>query len=566
MNLFYTLDANSGRGPTNSELIKPDLVGIYRENSFTSHGSDIGTSYASPRIAGLTALVIQKMRQEKVATATGTPTVLPTEVVGFLKTHAIRPPPETGDPHFSPTPHTTPTVNNSWGWGFAKLPTLTPTPGATPTPTPTPTASPSPSSTPTATAIPTSTPTATATSTATPSPTPTPTTVPVTGTLSLSRSTIYEAEAFDITATVDPVTTEFLLETSPNLKSSQCFSGPAGTINGTTPAMSSPATVTYHACPSGQATVWLRRASDNTLITSKTFNIATRPNLSANLSVGSVTFTESKTLRIPVGGSFTVRASNVSPAHTFVKFRITSPLGAVACSAGTSGQDGASGQTGSRTLGELAPTSRTIYGCSAGQGTVKLLASYDDTVIATLNVKVVPPAPTNLQYNAGTSWMNFFWDAPDGYDTFRYSFDGGSDVEVTATNKLISGLIRGTPYRFTVATHENNVSSDSVTITGETECGSVGTACSNAGDGVLLLQVGDGIHRVHAKLAPGTYTIGTPEDPSSCEWERLGNLQTADDQVLESGTWSDGLQVTIASSDVAFYTSGCGTWTRQSPQ
>ena len=385
----------------------------------------------------------------------------------------------------------------------------------------------------------------------------------MTGTLSLSRSTIYEAEAFDITATVDPDATEFLLETTPNLRSSQCFSGPAGTINGTTSAMSWPATVTFHACPSGQATVWLRRSSDNALITSKTFNIATRPDLSADLSVGSVTFAENETLRIQVGNTFTVTAANADPEHTFVKFRITERLGHGGCASADEGPDG---QAGRGIDGELAPTSRTLHGCSVGQGTVKLLASYDDTVIATLNVKVVPPPPTNLQYNAGTTWINFYWDAPDGYETFQYTFDGGSDVEITATNKLISGLVIGSAHHFTVRTHENGVSSDSISISGETTCGFAGAVCSTAGDGILLLQFGDGIYRIHSKLAPGTYTIGAPEDASSCEWERLGNLQNADDQVLESGTWSDGLQVTIASSDVAFYTSGCGTWTLQTPQ
>ena len=182
-------------------------------------------------------------------------------------------------------------------------------------------------------------------------------------------------------------------------------------------------------------------------------------------------------------------------------------------------------------------------------------------MIATLNVKVVPPPPTNLQYNAGTSWINFYWDAPEGYDTFQYSFDGGSEVEITATNKLIFGLVIGTAHRFSVWTYENGVSSGNLSITGETTCSNPDSACSNAGDGILLHQFGDGIYRVHAKLVPGTYTIGTPEEPSSCEWERLGNLQTAADQVVESGNWSDGLRVTIASSDVAFYTSGCRTWT-----
>ena len=325
-------------------------------------------------------------------------------------------------------------------------------------------------------------------------------------------------------------------------------------------------TLTFHGCPSGTATVWLQRASDHVPFTSTTVNIRTRPALSADLSVSGSTYEEDQTLHIQVGDTFTVNAVNVEPEYTLVKFRITSPLSAVACSSATSAQDGPSRQAGGQTLGELAPTSRTLHGCLAGQGTVKLLASYDDTVVATLNVKVVPPPPTDLQFNAGTSWINFYWDAPEGYDTFRYRFNGGDAVEITATNKLIAGLIRGTPYRFTVSTYENGISSDRVAITGETECGSAGTACSIAPNDVLLHQFGDGIYRVHAEFLPGTYTIGTPEDPSFCEWERLGNLQSAADQVVESGNWTDGLQVNIASSDVAFYTSGCGTWSLQSLQ
>ena len=103
-----------------------------------------------------------------------------------------------------------------------------------------------------------------------------------------------------------------------------------------------------------------------------------------------------------------------------------------------------------------------------------------------------------------------------------------------------------------------------MSVTVETTCGSVGTACSIGSDGVLYLFFGDGIHRVDLEIAPGTYEIGSPEDSAACEWERLANLQGTDDQVLESGGWRDGLRVTIASSDAAFYTFGCGTWSLSS--
>ncbi len=683
----FNLEPFSSRGPTGGR-VKPDIVGVDMElNSLSSGTPWAGTSQAAPHVAGLAALVIQHFR-----TVTPEATVNPVDVVDYLKTNAVWKPPvtpvppsEETDPHAGPGRLVEGTPNNSWGYGFAKLPVLTPTPTpiptppmaaatpltppditgsalsdttlrvdydapdgvghfqftiyqssngefqtkedtlspvffsglprgftyhvrgrycsddsysncgelgesslshtVTPTPTKTPTATPTatpthtPTSSPTPTATATYSPTPTSTPTFTPSPTPTPTpthtpsptptststptpTVEAlpTGTLTLSRSTIYEGEAFDVTASVNPDATQIRFQITPNLGLSQCFAGAAGQVDTFTDAMSAATTLTLYACPSGQATIRLLRASDNALIASRSFTIATRPDLSADLSVSGVTFGEGETLRIQAGGSFTMRAANVSPSNTFVKFRITSPLSAVACPSGTSGQDDASGQAGGATPGELAPTSRTFHACSAGQGTVKLLASYDDAVIATLNVKVVPPPPTNLQFNAGTSWINFYWDAPDGHDTFQYSFDDGAAVQTSQTNRLISGLIRGTPYRFSVWTYDNSVGSDKVSITGETECGSPGTACSIAARDPLLTSFADGIYRVHAEIAAGTYAIGTPEDASACEWERLANLQGTPDQVIESGTWSDGLQVAIASSDVAFYTSGCGTW------
>ena len=64
------------------------------------------------------------------------PHYTPEQVVGYLKTHATRMPAEPGDPDFGPGPHNAPSVNNTWGWGFAHLPAV-PTVGPTPEPTPT---------------------------------------------------------------------------------------------------------------------------------------------------------------------------------------------------------------------------------------------------------------------------------------------------------------------------------------------------------------------------------------------------------------------------------------------
>ena len=99
--------------------------------------------------------------------------------------------------------------------------------------------------------------------------------------------------------------------------------------------------------------------------------------------------------------------------------------------------------------------------------------------------------------------------------------------------------------------YENGVSSGNLSITGETTCDS---ACSNA-----RRHTSSATHLPRPRKTRTRNIHHRNPEPSSCEWERLGNLQTAADQVVESGNWSD--RVTIASSDVAFYTSGCGTWT-----
>ena len=159
----------------------------------------------------------------------------------------------------------------------------------------------------------------------------------------------------------------------------------------------------------------------------------------------------------------------------------------------------------------------------------------------------------------GTTWINFVWDASPGL-TYETSFNGSGRM-TGPTSFFASGLSIGTPYRFRVRS-VNSVGQRSawVSRTVTTECSFPGVACSIAARDPLLTEFGDGIHRVSVEIAPGTYRIASDADALSCEWERLSNLQGTTDQVVKSGGWSDGLQVTISDEDAAFYTSGCGTW------
>ncbi len=152
-----TIEPFSGRGPTNDGRIKPDIVGADGGQSVTYRSSDrpdgdwYGTSQASSHIAGMAVLVKQRF-----------PNYSPQQVTQYLKANAEA---------RGAVP------NNTWGYGFAKLPapaatTPTPEPTATSEPTPGPTGTPQPTPDPSATAEPTPEPTAT------PEPTPQPTATP----------------------------------------------------------------------------------------------------------------------------------------------------------------------------------------------------------------------------------------------------------------------------------------------------------------------------------------------------------------------------------------------------
>ena len=100
-----TIESFSSRGPTTDNRTKPDIVGADGGTSST-RGTWYGTSQASPHVAGLAALVKQRF-----------PSYSPSQIATYLKSNAL-------------ARGTKP--NNTWGHGFAKLPTLsTPVPLST---------------------------------------------------------------------------------------------------------------------------------------------------------------------------------------------------------------------------------------------------------------------------------------------------------------------------------------------------------------------------------------------------------------------------------------------------
>ena len=94
----HTIRAYSGRGPTPDGRVKPDIVGATCGK--TTYGVGFcGTSQAAPHMAGMAALVRQRF-----------PDKSPDWVANYLK--------ENAEQRESPDP------NNTWGHGFAQLPSL----------------------------------------------------------------------------------------------------------------------------------------------------------------------------------------------------------------------------------------------------------------------------------------------------------------------------------------------------------------------------------------------------------------------------------------------------------
>ena len=159
-NSINTIAPRSNRGPTPDGRIKPEIVGAIctRVSTVTHALNTCSTGTAAAHVAGLAALVKQRF-----------PNYTPAQIATYLKSNAE-------------ARGTVP--NNTWGYGFAKLPALpTPTPTTAPTNTPTitPTVARDDSGAPiTPTITPTSTTTRTGEPTATPTRTPTRTATTVT--------------------------------------------------------------------------------------------------------------------------------------------------------------------------------------------------------------------------------------------------------------------------------------------------------------------------------------------------------------------------------------------------
>lgn len=83
-------------------------------------------------------------------------------------------------------------------------------------------------------------------------------------------------------------------------------------------------------------------------------------------------------------------------------------------------------------------------------------------------------------------------------------------------------------------------------------------AADEADAAVAARSFGAGTWLVGTDIEPGTYRANA----DSCYWERLSGLSGGFDDIIANDFSSGSHVVTIASSDAAFSSSGCGTWER----
>jgi len=83
-----------------------------------------------------------------------------------------------------------------------------------------------------------------------------------------------------------------------------------------------------------------------------------------------------------------------------------------------------------------------------------------------------------------------------------------------------------------------------------------------------LTSFGEGTYEIGAtagKVVPGKYGTVVPATSYGCYWERLSNTGGGFDAIIanENAPKSASVIVTVAATDVAFNSRGCGTWTKR---
>jgi hypothetical protein len=165
---------------------------------------------------------------------------------------------------------------------------------------------------------------------------------------------------------------------------------------------------------------------------------------------------------------------------------------------------------------------------------------------AAQNVPVEQPACGPYQYSDGT----------DRGDVICYGLTGDDGAGGYGDVVVALGVLDGTGYGF-------------VPLLGALAAptGTAPTGPTTTGGAASATSFGPGIQLVGTDIQPGTYRAVVPEGEfiTLCTWQRLSGLsgEIADiiaiDNVLDVGSQ---VVVEIQPSDVAFDSSGCGTWTR----
>jgi hypothetical protein len=79
-------------------------------------------------------------------------------------------------------------------------------------------------------------------------------------------------------------------------------------------------------------------------------------------------------------------------------------------------------------------------------------------------------------------------------------------------------------------------------------------------DAVSYLTIDDGQYRIGKDIEPGVY--GAPGGADECYWERQSSFDGEFESVIANDFGGVDPIVEVSPSDVGFYTSGCGTWTK----